>query len=215
VKVRGYRVELGEVEAELKRCRGVKEGAVVARGEGAGKGLVGYVVGEVEEEGIKRELRGRLPEYLVPGVVVKLEAMPLTPSGKVDRRRLPAPEQAREGRVYVAPRTAVEAQVAELCQELLKVERVGAEDNFFELGGHSLLATQLMSRVRQSFQVELPLRVLFEAPTIAQLAARIEAAPRAAAEPAAPAIVPVSREARRVRRSSLGGERPGEGGRVN
>ncbi|MCC6858505.1 MAG: hypothetical protein IT158_08085, partial [Bryobacterales bacterium] len=108
------------------------------------------------------------------------------------------------GREYVAPRTEVEGRLAGLCGELLGVERVGVEDSFFELGGHSLLATQLLSRVREGFGVELALRAIFEAPTIAGLAARIEEARKTAVEPAGPAIPAISREARRVKRSELG-----------
>ncbi len=151
---------------------------------------------------MRRELRGRLPEYMVPGVVMALEEMPLLPNGKVDRRKLPAPDGQRPevGREYVEPRTETERKVAGICAELLKLDRVGVEDSFFELGGHSLLATQLLSRVRAACGAELPLRAIFESPTVAGLAGRIDAAQKVSA----PSITAVSREARRVKRSSLG-----------
>ncbi len=172
VKVRGYRVEPGEVEAVLGGHAGVAEAVVVAReGEGGVKRLVAYVVAAsgaasgaaAEAKGLREYLRGRLPEYMVPSAFVTLEEMPLTPSGKVDRRRLPAPGRERaEGDSFVAPRTPVEEVLCGIWAEVLGVGRVGADDNFFESGGHSLLATQVVSRVRSAFGVELPLRALFE-----------------------------------------------------
>jgi acyl carrier protein len=182
VKVRGYRIELGEVEAVLGQHPGVREAVVAAREEAAGdKRLVGYVVAAGELAPTVGELRGylrqRLPEYMAPSVFVYLERLPLSPSGKVERRALPAPEGQRpelEGE-YVAPRDEVESELAAMCGELLGVDRVGVYDSFFELGGHSLLATQFISRVREVFGVELPLRTLFEHPTVADLAGQIEA----------------------------------------
>src|SRR5262249_19086777 len=117
---------------------------------------------------LKAELRARLPEYMVPSAFVVLDALPLSPNGKLDRRALPAPDRARPelDEAYVAPRTPVEQRLADLWAEVLGVERVGVQDNFFELGGHSLLATQVISRMRKSLEVELPLRALFEAPTV-------------------------------------------------
>src|SRR5262249_5418355 len=125
---------------------------------------------------LRHHLRAKLPEYMVPAAFVVLDALPLSPNGKVDRKALPAPDHARPEleETYVAPRTPVELALADLWAEVLGLERVGAQDNFFELGGHSLLATQVISRVRKALQVELPLRALFEAPTVAQLAGRIE-----------------------------------------
>ncbi|MDW8319483.1 MAG: phosphopantetheine-binding protein, partial [Anaerolineae bacterium] len=160
-------------------------------------------------------LRQRLPEYMVPATFTALEAFPRSPAGKVDRRRLPAPDQAAlAAAAYVAPRTPTEERLAALCAELLKQERVGAEDNFFELGGHSLLATQLISRIRDEFGVELPLRALFEQPTVAGLAQAVEQARAAqAAQPAAPSaptIAPRPRGGRRISLSQLDEE--GQGG---
>ena len=179
VKVRGYRIELGEIEEALRNMKGIREAVVkvVENGE-RGKSLVGYVV---EEEGkeqrteeIRKELRGRLPEAMVPGVYVKLREMPLTPNGKVDRRALPKPEMGGGGAEYVGPRTAVEEIVSGVWEEVLRVEKVGMEDNFFELGGHSLLATQVVSRVRNLLGVEMPLRKVFTEPTVAAMAREVE-----------------------------------------
>jgi acyl carrier protein len=157
----------------------VREGVVVVReiGQSGDKRLVGYIVPDKmpgpEVADVRDYLRRMLPEYMVPSAIVVVEALPLTPSGKIDRQALPAVGMGTE-RVYVPPRTDIEAEVAAICAQLLGIERVGAEDNFFDLGGHSLLATQLMARVRDRWQVELPLRALFESPTVAGLAKRIE-----------------------------------------
>jgi amino acid adenylation domain-containing protein len=183
VKIRGFRVELGEIETVLSRQPGVAEAVVVAREDEEGdKQLVAYVVTAEEAElngaEVRSALRQQLPEYMVPVAFVQLEAMPLAPSGKVDRAALPAPSGMRSklAREYLAPRTETERKLAEIWAELLKLDRVGVHDDFFDLGGHSLLATQLVSRVQEAFQVELPLRTLFELPTIAAVAERIEAA---------------------------------------
>ena len=182
VKLRGHRVEPGEVEAALGEHPAVRECAVVVREDVAGdKRLVAYVAaaGAAEAGGLREYLRGRLPEYMVPSAYVFLDALPLTPNGKVDRKALPAPDAggSRGGAEYVAPRTAVEKVVAGIWSELLGVERVGVHDNFFDLGGHSLLATRILSHVREIFCVELPLRSLFESPTVDSMA---EAMSRAA-----------------------------------
>ena len=184
VKMRGFRIELGEIEATLNQSAAVRDAVVIVREDVPGdKRLVAYVVAaqneaELTDSELRSFLKEKLPEYMVPSAYVVLDEIPLTPNGKVDRRGLPAPDEARpalEG-MYVAPRTAVEAAVTEIWAEVLKVEQVGIHDNFFELGGHSLLATQVISRVRKSLQVELPLRSLFESPTAAALSERIEAA---------------------------------------
>ncbi|HEX2077792.1 MAG TPA: amino acid adenylation domain-containing protein, partial [Longimicrobium sp.] len=189
VKVRGYRVEPGEIESALRRHPGVADCAVVARAdERGGRILVAYVVGEADAEALRAHLRGTLPDYMVPGIFVALDALPLTPNGKVDRRALPAPEQAPEERC-VAPRTPVEEVLAGVWSEVLRVERVGVTENFFQLGGHSLLATRVVSRVRQLFDVEMPLRAVFEAPTVVELAEAVEARRRAGI----PALPPVER----------------------
>ncbi len=199
VKIRGFRVELGEIEAVLAAVPGVREAAVVARASGAsGLQLVAYVVGDVTGDVLRRALRERLPEHMVPSWFVVLESLPLTPNGKLDRRALPEPERigggADSGVGSVAPRTPAEEVVAAIWSEVLGVSRVAAEDNFFELGGHSLLAVRVIARLRAAFGVELPLRELFAAPTVALLAAQVEERRRGAAEPVAPALAPVARD---------------------
>ncbi|MCA1579523.1 MAG: phosphopantetheine-binding protein, partial [Acidobacteria bacterium] len=122
----------------------------------------------------RRVVAERLPEYMVPVVLVELAQLPLTALAKVDRQALPEIEQVQREREYEGPRTAVEEVLCDIWREVLQVERVGVTESFFELGGHSLLATQLMSRVRDAFQIELPLRTLFEKPTVAELALKVE-----------------------------------------
>jgi acyl carrier protein len=180
VKLRGYRVELGEVEAVLRGCQGVREAVVdLRRGLTGEPRLIGYLteaeVGAVKLEELRRELSQRLPEYMIPGIFVKLEQFPLNRNGKVERRELPDPGAQRPELVvrYVAARTEAEAALVQIWEEVLGLDQVGVEDNFFDLGGHSLLATQVISRVREALHTELPLRTLFEAPTIAGLSERI------------------------------------------
>jgi amino acid adenylation domain-containing protein len=176
VKIRGVRVELGEVEAVLREQPGVSEAAVVLR-EGR---LVAYVVGEEGMPGrseLRAGLRRVLPEAMVPGVYVELERLPLTASGKLDRRGLPEAVGGREGG-RVEPRTEAERLVSEVWAETLGVERVGVHDDFFELGGHSLLATRVVGRLQQALDVDVPLRLLFERPTVAELTDAIRALPR-------------------------------------
>jgi acyl carrier protein len=153
-------------------------------------------------------LAQKLPEYMVPSAFVVLESLPLTPNGKVDRRALPTPEPIKLETAggYVAPRTPVEEVLVKIFASVLGLKRVGIHDNFFELGGHSLLATQLVSRVRDAFGVELPLRSVFEAPAIAQLSKVIETFKDSKAQSKAPALIPISREARRMKLSSLNKE---------
>jgi acyl carrier protein len=136
--------------------------------------LVAYVVGGVEAEALREHLRRTLPEYMVPAAFVGLDALPLTPNGKLDRKALPAPDLAPAEERYVAPRTPVEEALAGIWAEVLGRERVGVEESFFELGGHSLLATRMVSQVRAVFGVELPLRAVFETPTVAGLAPQVE-----------------------------------------
>ncbi|MCH9648333.1 MAG: amino acid adenylation domain-containing protein, partial [Deltaproteobacteria bacterium] len=180
VKIRGYRIEIGEVEAALAGHHQMAQVVVVVRGEGADKALVAYGVpqpgAEVVDGELRSYLKGRLPEYLVPNRFVLLEELPLTENGKVDRRALPDPDLVRgaDESTYVAPTTATETALAQLWAELLGHEQVGLTDDFFELGGHSLLATQVISGVRQRFDVEVPLMLLFEEPTVAALAAHVE-----------------------------------------
>ncbi|MEW5926817.1 MAG: amino acid adenylation domain-containing protein, partial [Gemmatimonadota bacterium] len=205
VKIRGFRIELGEIEGALRRSEAVADCVVVAREDVPGeKRLVAYVVGEAGAEEVRAYLRASLPEYMVPSAIVALERLPLTPSGKLDRKALPAPEFGTAGERYAAPRTPMEEVLAEIWAEVLRLERVGVTESFFELGGHSLLATRVVSRVRQVFGVEVPLRALFEAPTVAALAERVEEVRRAGA-PVLPPVVATERAARR---------RPRRGGRA-
>jgi len=191
VKVRGFRIEPGEVEAALRSHPGVRAAVVAVRE----RRLAAYVVADPGVTGAElREMaKRRLPEYMVPAAVVLLEALPLTPAGKVDRRALPAPAGTEE-EAYVAPRTPAEEVVAGIFAEVLGRERVGAGDDFFELGGHSLLATRVVSRLGPAFGVEVPLRAFFQAPTVAELAAWIDAERAEENGIAAPPLVPVSRE---------------------
>src|SRR2546430_5960450 len=176
VKVRGYRIELGEVEAALLGHPGVSEVAVDVRGQAAGKRLVAYVVGEpVEVAELRAHVASRLPGYMVPSAFVRLESLPLTASGKLDRRRLPEPEWEERG-AYEAPRDEVESALAEVWGEVLRAERVGVHDNFFELGGDSILSIRVASRVRQLLGVEVPLRAIFASPTVAELAVFVRTA---------------------------------------
>jgi amino acid adenylation domain-containing protein len=200
VKIRGFRIELGEVESALAAHPDVREAAVSAWGTSAeDKRLVAYVVprGSVESLHLRGFLREKLPEYLVPSVFVFLEAMPLTPNGKLDRRALPAPGASDlAARDETPPRTPEELLLARLWCDLLALPQVGIHANFFELGGHSLLATQLVSRLRQQLGVELPLSALFEAPTIAGLAHQLSG--RTGQDAArAPALVARPRPGRR------------------
>jgi acyl carrier protein len=170
VKIRGFRVEPGEIEAALLALPGVRDAIVVAREDQPGeRRLVAYVAGDATVEGVRRSLRERLPDYMVPAAFVTLAALPLTPNGKVDRKALPAPAGPGE-EDHLAPRTPVEEILAGIWAELLGLERVGADSHFFDLGGHSLLATRVMSRLRATLGVELALRDLFEAPRLADCA---------------------------------------------
>jgi acyl carrier protein len=182
VKVRGFRIELGEIETVLREHESVREAVVVARSDTRGDAyLAAYVVaphGPLPTGGeLRAFLKAKLPEYMLPSVYRVLDKLPLTPHGKVDRHALPRSEGSeRELDVaFVAPRNAVEEVLSEIFAEVLRVERVGINDNFFELGGHSLLATQVASLVRKTFQPDLPLRKIFEAPTVASLAALLVA----------------------------------------
>jgi amino acid adenylation domain-containing protein len=180
VKLRGFRVELGEIETVLNQHPGVHAAVVVVREkEGAEKQLISYVVpgqGELSRGDLRHFLKQTLPEYMVPTVFVMLEALPLTPNGKVDRRGLPEPDHSLTGPVenLVLPRNPMEATLAEIWESLLRVELVGVHDNFFELGGSSLLATRVVSRIRQTFHVDLPLRDFLTRPTIAELTKVLE-----------------------------------------
>jgi acyl carrier protein len=167
VKVRGFRIELGEVESVLAAATEVRDVAVAVRGER----LVGYVVGDVDAGALRQRLGERLPDYMVPSAIVAVDALPLTPSGKLDRRALPDPGVvAGTGRKPSTPR---EAALCAMFADVLDLPEVGVDDNFFELGGHSLSAARLVSQIRAELGVELGLRDLFEAPTVAVLATRL------------------------------------------
>ncbi len=188
VKLRGFRIEPGEIEAALAALPAVREAAVVVQGDR----LVAFVAPPAGEEGaeadpaaLRSALRDRLPEHMIPAVVTVLPALPRTPGGKLDRRALAAAAPDRPAaRPYTAPQSDAERLVAGVWSEVLAVPRVGREDDFFDLGGHSLLATQVVLRLREALAIELPLRALFEAPTVAGLARAVEAA--AAEAPAVP-----------------------------
>jgi amino acid adenylation domain-containing protein len=201
VKLRGYRVELGEIEAALVEHEAVREAVMLVREDRPGDHrLVAYVVAgrdAAPQLGELREyLREKLPEYMLPSAIVPLKAFPLTRNGKVDRFALPAPDAAlaEAGGLFVAPRTPVEEVVAGIWAQLFRVKQVSTQANFFELGGHSLLVTQVISRVRKVFRVEVPVRSLFEAPTVAALAAQVEAEMRAGRGQQSAPIERVSRE---------------------
>ena len=202
IKLRGLRVELGEIEALLAQHPAVREVVVVLRHDGPGEGrLVAYTVGEPgtgpSPEELRSFLRERLPEHMVPSAFVGLDALPLTPNGKVNRRALPAPVAGEEvlETDFAAPRGPLEEIAAAIWGEVLGRERVRMHDNFFELGGHSLLAMRVVSRARSVFAVEVPLRVLFESPTPAGLAAAVERELKTTGGTEVPPLEPVSRAA--------------------
>src|SRR6185369_1000179 len=204
VKVRGQLVELQEIESVLLQHGDVREAVVMARngsraGEVLDTRLVAYVVsmtvGELKVAELRRHMEQQLPHYMMPSAFVELDSMPLAPNGKVDQRVLPEAEQERAapGVDYAAPRTAIEEILVGIWSEVLGVAQVGINDNFFKLGGH-LLATQVISRVRQAFTIELPLRTLFEGPTIRALAQQVETALRLDHQVEAPPLRAVVRE---------------------
>ncbi|HEY0605391.1 MAG TPA: amino acid adenylation domain-containing protein, partial [Herpetosiphonaceae bacterium] len=221
VKIRGVRVELGEIEAVLKQHPSVQQAVVVARTDGAGqKQIAAYVVPKENQEPrtknqgvdadgsrtpkghpvlgsaeLRQHLGSRLPTAMVPATIVLLDALPRTPNGKVDRKALPSPEAmpSEHDEHVIAPRTEVEGQLAEIMRAVLRREQIGIFGNFFDLGGHSLLATQVISRIRDAFGINLPLQAIFETPTIAGLAEQIERGRREAAGLESP-LLPVSRD---------------------
>ncbi len=179
VKVRGHRIEVGEIEVTLREHAAVQEAVVVCREDQPGeKELVAYVVTTEEDDlpTLRAHLKQQLPGYMVPSVVIRLEGLPLTVNGKVDKRALPKPGEADrvQGTTYVAPRTEIERRLAAIWQEVLEREQVGVQENFFEIGGHSLLATQVVSRINQRFSVELSLQQFFEMPTIALISGTLK-----------------------------------------
>jgi amino acid adenylation domain-containing protein len=200
VKIRGYRIEPREIETALRQHEAVVEAALVTRDEPPGdKRLIAYVQhrtgNPIDGESLRRYLTHKLPNYMVPAHIVVMDRWPLTPNGKIDRRALPLPEVGYGARptASLAPRTITEELLASIWAEILGVESVRRDDDFFALGGHSLLATQLVSRVLQIFQVELPVRALFECPTLTELANRIDSAKERHGSPQSMKIVPVPR----------------------
>jgi acyl carrier protein len=187
VKIRGFRIELGEIETVLGQHPAVQETIVLTWERTAGdRGLVAYIACRPGAAPTLSELRNflleKLPDYMVPASFVFLDSLPLTANGKVNRQALPLPDQSRPEleQAFVAPQTSLEQVIAGVWREVLGTEQIGVNDNFFELGGHSLLATQVVARLSEAFEFELPLRTMFEAPTIAGLAAsmaQLEPAP--------------------------------------
>ncbi len=176
VKIRGFRIELGEIETVLSQHPAIREAIVQDHGDTLeNKRLVAYIVPHhgqnPDHNELRNHLREKLPEYMIPSIFMALAALPLTPNGKIDRKALPSPGTSRPeiSSKFVAPRTPIEEALAGIWAKTLRLERVGIYDNFFDLGGHSLLATQVVSRIRETLMVELPLRAMFEAPTVADL----------------------------------------------
>ena len=195
VKIRGFRIELGEIEAQLIRYTGVREATVLVReDEPEDRRLVAYITAqagtEVSTADLREHLSTVLPSYMVPAAYVQLAGMPLTPNGKLDRKALPAPDiSAYTSQRYEAPRGEVEQVVAGIWRQILGVSRVGRHDDFFELGGHSQLVMRVVMRLREWFEVEVMLRTLFEAPTLAEFSKHIEALRREAREVRLPPLV--------------------------
>ena len=206
VKIRGFRIELGEIQAQLIQHPAVKDSIVIVVEEENEQRLVAYVIVDASQQqgtnsdylllDIRRHLQKKLPEYMVPAAFVLVEAFPLTPHGKVSRRDLPIPENFQSGleSSYVPPSTSTQEILANLWAGILSIQKVGIYDNFFELGGHSLLATQVISRLREIFQLELPLSYVFEFPTVAQLSQVISAKIQTDSGIRVPTITPVARE---------------------
>ncbi|MBE9178531.1 amino acid adenylation domain-containing protein [Oculatella sp. LEGE 06141] len=179
VKLRGFRIELGEVEAVLEQYPGIRQAVVTLQSTSQGDRLVAYLINNQHPKPTDQDLRAflsqTLPAYMVPPVFLWLEALPLTPNGKIDRKALPIPERLPSRTTHVIPpQTVTENQLAAIWQDLLEVESLSVDHNFFELGGHSLLALRLVSRVRDIFRLELPLRIVFDYPTLTTLAEQIE-----------------------------------------
>lgn len=200
LKIRGFRIELEEIEAALSSHDMLKDAAVLARDDKANeKRLVAYFVtyegAVITTDELQSYLAARLPEYMIPSVYLKLDRMPLTRAGKIDRKLLPEPEMSQHSREsFIEPRTEVEQMVAGIYAEVLGADRISSNDNFFTLGGHSLTATQALSRVREVMKAELPLRSIFEAPTVAGLSEKIEAAIKSGRDAGVEPAQPVSRE---------------------
>ncbi len=180
VKLRGFRIELGEIEAQLLAQPEVREAVVLALGQGGDMQLVAYLSArtgwQIEVAGLRARLAASLPEHMVPAVLMVLDALPLNANGKVDRKALPAPERAGSSRAYAAPQGGTEEALAAAWAEVLEVPRIGRHDDFFELGGHSLSVLGVQARMQRRLGVQAPLRLYFEHPGLAALAAALDAA---------------------------------------
>jgi len=214
VKIRGFRIELGEIEAVLGTHPAVHECVVVVQADASGnKYIIAYIVLEGEQMPGGGELRTllkqKLPEYMIPSTFMILDALPLSPNGKLDRNALPAPDSEKSLRETsrVAPRTPLEEELASIWRQILNIEQVGVYDDFFEIGGHSLLVTQVIARVRDTCHVDLPLQVMFKTPTIAALAEAIEKVKMRSNELHKPSVKPISRDAYRTKSTSLSDDR--------
>ena len=181
VKIRGFRIEIGEIEALINQYPGIQTSVVVVREDNPGdKRLVAYIVPETEintpkSSELRRILKEKLADYMIPAAFVVLDTLPLTPNGKVDSKSLPVPDwSGNSSSEFVAAGTPTEEKLAKIFTDVLEVESVGIEDDFFELGGHSLLATKLIAQLLKTFDVEITVIDLFEAPTVAELAQRVD-----------------------------------------
>ncbi|MRH93631.1 amino acid adenylation domain-containing protein, partial [Nocardia sp. SYP-A9097] len=193
VKIRGFRIELGEVGAALSAAPGVEQAVVVVREDQPGsKRLVGYVTGVVDPAMVRAAVGARLPEYMVPAAVVVLDSLPLTVNGKLDKRALPTPDYAGAG--YRAPSTPTEEMLAPIFAQVLGLDRVGVDDSFFDIGGNSLLAMRVVAEIHDAVGVEIAVRALFQAPTIAQLATDVQTAVLPKKSPSRPALRRYSRD---------------------
>jgi acyl-CoA synthetase (AMP-forming)/AMP-acid ligase II/acyl carrier protein len=201
VKIRGYRIELGEIETTIERYPGVRQSAVIATED---RKLIAYVVAQnghvLDLVALRDFLQTQLPQYMLPAQFVSIAEMPLTPSGKIDRRALPEPAAPQSENAFEALGTELEEKLAAMWTSILKLERVGFHDNFFNLGGNSLLAFQLISRIRDEFKVELPLARVFKTPTVAELSGWISDATARGLNRTGPSIKPLPRQ-RRTRAS--------------
>ncbi len=224
-KIRGYRIEPAEIEAALQQFPGVRRVAVTVRGRAGENQLVAYLVpintakanGHFGHKELARFLRGKLPDYMLPSAFVLLDALPVTPNGKLDWKALPEPAHPIQGNSFIAPRDSVETRLAKIWEEILDTRPMGVTDSFFELGGHSILATRLFARVEKEFGKHLPLGTLFEAPTIEQLATILRqnswvSRPLIEVQAGDPAIPPIflvqARVGYRALSAELGPERP-------
>jgi acyl carrier protein len=198
VKIRGFRIELGEIEAALARHEAVRECVLVAQqNEPEQQSLVAYVVAAaaaISSSELRASLQQTLPDHMIPSAFVYLDKLPLTANGKLDRGALPAPDHANLSQSFVAPRSSAEMTLAAIWSAVLKVDQVGVHDNFFELGGNSLLATQVISRVRDAFKLELPVRSLFETARLTDFSSLVERIEQGRQGDGPPKMVALSRE---------------------